>query len=64
MAWILFLISVVNPDPHGSASNTKSGSGLAPDSQLDPHQRDKLDPEPDPHQFADGKPKCMKYGLI
>jgi hypothetical protein len=29
----------------------------------DPHQIDKLDPEPnpDPHQFADGKPKCMEY---
>jgi hypothetical protein len=29
----------------------------------DPHQSDKLDPEtvPDPHQFADDKPKCMEY---
>jgi hypothetical protein len=22
----------------------------------DPHKRDKLDPEPDPHQFVDDKP--------
>jgi hypothetical protein len=27
----------------------------------DPHQIDKLDPEPDPHQFADDKQKCMDY---
>ncbi len=29
-------------------------------------QRDKLDPEPDPdlHQFADDKPKCMEYEPI
>jgi hypothetical protein len=26
--------------------------------------RGKLDPEPDPHQFADDKPKCMEYELI
>jgi hypothetical protein len=35
---------------------------------VDPHpdqqQSDKLDPEPDPHQFADDKPKCMEYGPI
>jgi hypothetical protein len=24
----------------------------------------KLDPEPDPHQFADDKPKCMEYEPI
>jgi hypothetical protein len=27
-----------------------------------PHQSDKLDP--DPHQFADNKPKCMEYEPI
>jgi hypothetical protein len=27
----------------------------------DPNQSDKLDPEPDPHQFADEKPKCIEY---
>jgi hypothetical protein len=27
----------------------------------DPHQSDKLDPEPDPHKLADDKPKCMEY---
>ncbi len=27
----------------------------------DLHQSDKLDPDPDPHQFADDKPKCMEY---
>ncbi len=49
-----------DPDPHGSASNKN------PDPHLDPHQSDKLDPEsyPDPHQFADHKPKCMYYGPI
>jgi hypothetical protein len=30
----------------------------------DPHPGDKLDPEPDPHQFADDKPKCMEYEPI
>jgi hypothetical protein len=33
----------------------------------DPHQKFfKLDPEmdPDPHQFADVKPKCMEYEPI
>ncbi len=28
---------------------------------MDPHQSDKLDPDQDPHQFADDKPKCMEY---
>ncbi len=23
-----------------------------------------MDPEPDPHQFADDKPKCMEYETI
>jgi hypothetical protein len=34
-----------------------------PDTHLDPYQSDKLDPEPDPdpHQFADDKPKRMEY---
>ncbi len=27
---------------------------------MDPHQSTKLDPGPDPHQFADDKPKCME----
>jgi hypothetical protein len=31
---------------------------------LDPHQSDSLDPEPDPHQFADDKPKRMEYEPI
>ncbi len=30
----------------------------------DPHQSDKLDPEPHPHQLADDKPKCMEYEPI
>jgi hypothetical protein len=29
----------------------------------DPHQRDKRDPNLDPHQFADDKPKCMEYRM-
>ncbi len=28
---------------------------------MDSHQSDKLDPDPDPHQFSDDKPKCMEY---
>jgi hypothetical protein len=48
--------SVVDPDPHHFGN-------------LDPHPHeikirkrinDKLDPEPDPHQFADDKPKCVE----
>jgi hypothetical protein len=30
----------------------------------DPNQSDKLDPKPDPHQFADDKPNCMEYEPI
>ncbi len=26
----------------------------------DSHQSDKLDPDLDPHKFADDKPKCME----
>jgi hypothetical protein len=28
---------------------------------LDPPQSDRQDPDPDPHPFADKKPKCMDY---
>ncbi len=42
-------------DPHHFAN-------LDPHPDLDPHQSDKLDP--DPHQFADHKPKCMEYETI
>jgi hypothetical protein len=31
--------------------------------RMDPHQSDKLDPDPDPHQFADDKPKCKENGI-
>jgi hypothetical protein len=27
---------------------------------INPHQRDKLDPDPHPHQFPDDNPKCME----
>jgi hypothetical protein len=37
---------------------------MDPDPHLDPHQSDKLGPDPDPHQFADDKPKCMEYEPI
>jgi hypothetical protein len=30
----------------------------------DLHQSDTLDPDPDPHQFADGNAKCMEYEPI
>ncbi len=48
-------ISAVDPDPYGSASFWYAGSAS------DPHQIDQLDPEPDPHQFAEDKPKCLEY---
>jgi hypothetical protein len=47
---------VENPDPHGSTSYWKVGSGAA--------SSDKLDPEPDPYKIADDKPKCKEYGPI
>jgi hypothetical protein len=37
-----------------------SGSGSNKNLNSDPHQSHKLDPEPDPHRFAD-KAKCMEY---
>jgi hypothetical protein len=42
------------------ASNKKQD----PDQHPDPHKSDKLDPDPDPHQFADDKPKIMEYEPI
>ncbi len=52
----------------GSASESASGSASASNKNQDPdpHQSDKLDPEPDPepHQFADEKPKRMEYEPI
>jgi hypothetical protein len=36
----------------GSASNKNQDP--------DPHQSDKLDPDQDPLQFADDKPKCIE----
>jgi hypothetical protein len=48
----------------GSASG--SASNKNPDPYPVPHRSDKLDaePNPDPHQFADDKPKCMEYRPI
>jgi hypothetical protein len=61
-------------DPHGSASFWYPGSESASASNKnqyhnphpDPHQSVKLDPEPDPDplQFAEDKPKRMKYEPI
>jgi hypothetical protein len=50
-------ISVVDPYAH------KIERGY-PDPHPDPHQSDKLDPDPYPYQFADNKPKCMEYEPI
>jgi|688.fasta_scaffold1269796_1 hypothetical protein len=47
-------IERLDPDPHQS-------------DEVDPdaHQSDKLDPDPNPHHFANHKPKCMvKYDLL
>ncbi len=73
---LYYLRSVVNPDPHhfgnqdphpyikksGSSSGSASYTNQDPDLHSDPHQSDKLDP--DPHQFAADKPKCMEYEPI
>ncbi len=37
-----------------------SASASYNNQEPDSHQSDKLDPDPDQHQFADDKPKCMK----
>ncbi len=52
---------VVAPDPHGSASFWEPGFEYASSKNQDPdpHRSDKLDPEP--HQLAYGKSKCMEY---
>ncbi len=44
----------------------KSGSASASNENPDPHQSDKLvaEPDPDPLQFSDDKPKCMEYEPI
>jgi hypothetical protein len=56
--------SVVDPDPHGSASASgytlTSNKNPYTDLHPHPHQNDKLDP--DPHQFADDKQKG-RYGI-
>jgi hypothetical protein len=51
-------------DPYESASFWEPGSASASNNNQDPdpHQRDKLDP--DPHHFADEKSKCMKHEPI
>ncbi len=43
-----------NPDPDSQQKNQDP----------DTHQSGKLDPDPDPHQFADDIPKCMAYEPI
>jgi hypothetical protein len=52
----------VNLDPHPYQIN--SGSASNKNQDTDPHQIDKLDPDPDPHQFADDKAKCVEYEPI
>ncbi len=41
----------MDPDPDTHQIKVACGSG----------SQDKLDPVPDPHQFADDNPKCMEY---
>ncbi len=57
---IILVTWIRTPDPH----QIKSISGIASNKKkdLDPHQSDKLDSEPDPYpqQFAD-LPKCVGY---
>jgi hypothetical protein len=47
---------------HWICTQTRIPSNKNPDP--DRYQSDKLDPEPDPHQSADDKTKCMKYEPI
>jgi hypothetical protein len=49
----------LDPDPR---PHQKSGSASIKNQDPDPHQNDKLDP--DPYQFAHEKPKCMEYEPI
>jgi hypothetical protein len=60
VTWIQIRIGIRNKEKSGS------GSGSNKNQDPDLHQSDKLDPEPDtdPHQFTDDKPKCMKYEPI
>jgi hypothetical protein len=46
----------------GSESGSASNKNQDPDPYPDPHQSDKLDPNP--HHFADDKPKRKEYTLI
>jgi hypothetical protein len=58
----------VDPDLNGSATlwepGTASGSASYKNQDLEPHQNNKLEPDLDPHQFADDKPTCMVYEPI
>ncbi len=58
----------MDPDPHGTSSFRQSESASVNNQDADPHphQSVKLDPVPDPnpHHFADDKPKCMEYEPI
>jgi len=47
--------SVVDPDPDhfGNLDPDQIKIKIRIRTHPDPHQNDKLDPEPDPHQFAD-----------
>jgi hypothetical protein len=56
----------LDPDPHQIKIRIRSASNKNQDldSHPDQHQSDKLDPEPDPHQFADDKPICMDMSLF
>ncbi len=47
-----------NPDPETDLDPHQSEK-LDPDPH--PHLSNKLDPDPEPHQFADDNPKCMEY---
>ncbi len=56
----------MDPDPHHFSNldphhvNIRIKKSPYPYPNL--HQIDKLDPESDPHQFADDKQKCKEYG--
>jgi hypothetical protein len=57
------ILHCVDPDPYGSyqieRKDPHQSDKLDPDP--DPHKIDKLDPDPVPHKFADDKPRFQAF---
>jgi hypothetical protein len=52
-----------NPYPHQIEIRSAAGSASNKNQDPYPHRSD-FKPDPDPHQFADDKPKCMEFEPI